>query len=117
MQLTKDFSIDEMKCRCGKCDGGQMSMEFMLKLQAVRDAYGKAMPVSSGFRCPERNTSEGGSQNSMHMKGRAVDIACDNGTDKIHLLLFAVSAGMNGFGIAKNFIHMDDRETQTIWTY
>lgn len=44
-------------------------------LQKARDAYGEAILVTSGYRCPNGNASiPGADRDSDHMKGRAVDI-------------------------------------------
>ena len=43
-------------------------------LQPVRDHYGKAIKINSGYRSPEVNASVGGSRTSDHCKGMAADI-------------------------------------------
>jgi uncharacterized protein YcbK (DUF882 family) len=43
-------------------------------LDPLREAYGKPIRVSSGYRCPRLNTRVGGSPNSQHMRGEAADI-------------------------------------------
>lgn len=43
-------------------------------LQPLRDAYGKAIAVNSGYRSPELNAALKGSKTSQHMKGQAADI-------------------------------------------
>jgi len=117
MNLTKDFTVEEMKCRCGACPGGTMNPAFMTRLQAVRDAFGGPMIVNSGFRCQANNKAEGGTEKSMHLIGRAADIACHSGSDKFRLMMLAIASGMNGIGVGNTFLHMDDREKQCLWTY
>jgi len=46
-------------------------------LQPVRDHYGKAIKINSGYRSPEVNASVGGSKTSDHCKGMAADIEID----------------------------------------
>ena len=49
-------------------------------LQPIRDKYGDAIYVRSGYRCDELNKLVGGSKTSQHRKGEAADIVCkDNG--------------------------------------
>lgn len=115
--LTQNFTQEEMRCRCGKCPGGTMNQEFMKKLQVVRDGYGSPMQVVSGFRCEAHNKVEGGSKSSMHLLGRAADIRCVAGSDKFRLMMIAVASGLNGIGVGKDFLHLDDREEQVLWTY
>lgn len=43
-------------------------------LDKVREAFGKAIIVTSGFRSPKLNEHIGGSDKSQHMKGQAADI-------------------------------------------
>ena len=43
-------------------------------LDPLREAYGKPIKVSSGYRCPRLNAIVGGSSTSDHMKGCAADI-------------------------------------------
>ena len=43
-------------------------------LDKVREAFGKAIIVTSGFRSPKLNDRIGGSDKSQHMKGQAADI-------------------------------------------
>lgn len=43
-------------------------------LDKVREAFGKAIIVTSGFRSPKLNKHIGGAPDSQHMKGQAADI-------------------------------------------
>ena len=43
-------------------------------LDPLRDMYGHAIMVTSGFRSKQVNESVGGAKNSQHMKGEAADI-------------------------------------------
>lgn len=43
-------------------------------LQPLRDAWGKAIIVSSGYRCEVLNKVVGGAKNSSHLTGYAADI-------------------------------------------
>ena len=48
-------------------------------LDPLREAYGKPIRVTSGYRCPKLNRLVGGSPNSQHMRGEAADIVvCTN---------------------------------------
>jgi zinc D-Ala-D-Ala carboxypeptidase len=51
-------------------------------LQPIRDAIGKPLFVSSGFRSPELNRELGGAKNSQHLDGKAADIVCSAITSK-----------------------------------
>ena len=47
-------------------------------LEPAREEYGKAMIISSGYRCEELNKAVGGAKTSLHMQGLAADIVCSN---------------------------------------
>ena len=43
-------------------------------LDPLREAYGKPIRVTSGYRCTELNRAVGGAGNSQHLYGMAADI-------------------------------------------
>lgn len=43
-------------------------------LQSVRDQYGGAIRITSGYRCPALNRAVGGVADSYHLKGAAADL-------------------------------------------
>lgn len=60
--------------------------EALAKLRAVvdkvldplREALGKPVLITSGYRSPEVNRAVGGSKTSQHLLGEAVDFVCDD---------------------------------------
>lgn len=48
--------------------------ELIKFLNPLREAWGKPILVSSGFRCPELNKAVNGSKTSAHLTGYAVDL-------------------------------------------
>lgn len=119
--LTRNFSKSEFACKCGNCDsdGSEMNAQFMDKLQQLRDYYGKPMIITSGFRCLEHNQASGGSPKSMHMQGRAADIQCGWSESRHRLLELAFMLHFGGIGIAKTYIHVDNRslDNKRSWPY
>ena len=111
MKLTKDFDLIEFSCPCGcDFDGVPMDVGFMIKLQKVRDLYGKPMKINSGYRCPEHNAKINGSPTSQHLHGLAADIHCTTAEDKYHLINTGMAVGMSGIGIYETFVHIDFRK-------
>jgi len=51
-------------------------------LQPLRDIYGGAIKIGSGFRSPALNKAVGGVSNSQHMKGEAADLCIDGDIQK-----------------------------------
>ena len=68
--LSKNFTRKDFKCPCG-CTRQMVDSELVEKLQAIRDKLGKAIKVTSGYRCITHNASKtvGGSPNSKHRYG------------------------------------------------
>ena len=124
------FSSNELMCRCG-CGQVKMDPEFMEKLCELRvEQYGKAMVVSSAYRCPAYNDriSKTGID-GPHTTGRAIDIKV-HGPQAVKLLDAIFQHGdFTGIGIKQNgpykgrFIHIDDllsahgRNRPWVWTY
>lgn len=109
--LTKHFTKAEMACQhCGVC---LMRDTFMRKLQALRDAFGGPITVTSGYRCPDHNRAVGGAKDSQHVKGNAADIwAEDVERLEMQALMFFPNV-VKGPG----FIHVDDGPKRKPWSY
>ena len=77
-KYTKSFDIkkDKLYCRCkGKyCTGYPVyiSIDLLKNLQSIRDKFGSTT-VTSMLRCSVWNKKQGGTLNSKHKDGRAVD--------------------------------------------
>lgn len=73
----KNFKMSELKCKCGGkyCNGFPVgfSYELLRQLQDIRNHFGKAVIITSGVRCNQHNKNVGGTSNSNHKKGKAVD--------------------------------------------
>lgn len=50
-------------------------------LDKAREAYGKPVTVTSGYRSPAVNKAVGGVSNSQHQKGQAADISTGQGKE------------------------------------
>lgn len=114
------FSRQELACRhTGRCE---MDPAFMRMLDKLRDEYALPMVVSSGFRDPSHPSEAGKAAPGWHTKGRAVDILV-HGAHAHRLVKLALLHGFTGIGISQRgahegrFIHLDNRELATIWSY
>lgn len=106
--------------RCPDCGVVIVSAWLVHLLNRVREAYGKPMVVTSGYRCKKRNKKVGGKPNSAHRRGTAADIKCDNSKDRYLLLLLAYEAGFKRIGISSEFLHLDvdgELPIEVLWTY
>lgn len=85
MRLSNNFSLEEL---CASSMAKQKNINnqptkeatealgclVQNLLQPLRDKLRRPIIVTSGYRCPELNKLVGGSQNSQHVLGQAVDI-------------------------------------------
>ena len=86
VRLSKNFSLQEYtKSQTATRQGLDNTPDevhmasaealFQNVVQKVRDNFGVTV-INSGYRGPALNTAVGGSSNSQHCKGEAVDIEC-----------------------------------------
>lgn len=115
---SRFFIRRELACKhTGRCE---MDREFMEKLDALRAAMGMPLVLSSAFRDPSHPAEVEKLTTGYHPQGRAVDVSI-SGSAAHRLVGLAVMAGFGGIGISQKgagrFIHLDNRETPTIWSY
>lgn len=122
----RHFKVDEFKCRCG-CGRNEMSSGFIDMLDDLREACGFAMPVNSGYRCPDHNAKVSSTgRTGPHTTGRAVDIRVSR-KEAYELLMWASRMGFTGIGVKQHgevrYIHLDNlpaaegQPRPTIWSY
>lgn len=63
-------------------------------LDPLREAYGKPITVTSGFRCPALNKAVGGSATSQHMSGQAADITAGSREENRRLFYLVQELGL-----------------------
>lgn len=111
----KEFKESEFACRCGKCNLGYSDMdeELLSKLFTARKEANVPFGITSAIRCEAHNEKEGGTHDSTHISGKAVDVSFSDNVDLwIKVKAFA-RVGMRRIGInfKKKFIHVDvDRD-------
>ena len=119
------FSDKELRCKgTSELD---MDEQFMNKLVALRKELNQPMIITSGYRHMAYNSVVGGSRNSPHIYGKAVDIAC-YGKRAYNIIKLGIKYGFTGIGVKqhgpheKRFIHLDtmpdgDNPRPFIWSY
>ena len=89
MKLSKNFTLEELVFSITANNHGinntpNAEVKAALKrlavevLQPIRDAWGKPIVVTSGYRCQKLNAAVGGVKNSQHVLGQAADIKASN---------------------------------------
>ena len=74
--------------RCNKEHAANLTALVEKVLDPLREAYGKPIRVTSGYRCEALNKAVGGSPTSDHMKGCAADIVGTPATKEENEYLF-----------------------------
>lgn len=95
-----EFSHSDTAVRLGidnsiPCDA-QRAVAALVEnvLDPLRNAWGRPLTVTSGYRCPALNKAVGGSKTSHHMRGMAADIDTGNIVDNRRLFQLILDSGL-----------------------
>ena len=112
----KYFSTSEFDCQ--HTGENRMEPEFLLKLDALREACGFPFVITSGYRSPDHPIEAVKEIPGTHAQGIAADIKITNSAQRYTIIREALAHGFTGLGVAGDFIHVDTRGTvPVIWTY
>ena len=113
------FEISEFDSPDVEGSGSLMDIDFLLRLDAVRETCGIPFKINSGYRTSEWNLKVGGRIGSSHLKGVAVDIHITNTATRTIILTALIKAGFTRIGIGHTFIHVDadTDKPNAIWLY
>ena len=123
IRLTKNFTLDEFKCK----DGTEVPVVFLKNvqllaenLQVLRDHLNVPIDLSSGYRTPEYNKKVDGEDQSLHLVAKASDITTrdftpDEIADTIEKLIQEGKMKQGGLGRYNGFTHYDVRGTKARW--
>lgn len=109
----KHFSLSEFDCRC--CGTRIIDAQFLAQLDNARDYAGIPFIVNSGYRCRNHNMAVG-SNSRNHISGKAADIRCTSGPDRIKIVHGMIRAGFRRIGVYPTFIHCDSMDDiESMW--
>jgi uncharacterized protein YcbK (DUF882 family) len=123
MKLSPNFEASEFRSK----DGADFTRDVVVnivklcdQLEVIRRALNAPIIVTSGYRSPEHNKAIGGSLNSFHVKGMAVDFKTNKHTPEeiakvIELLIEDGKIREGGLGIYKSWVHYDIRGYSARW--
>ena len=117
-KVERNFTEHEFFTKCAdfKNDHHFLDSRLISAAQIVRDFVKAPVYITSSYRTPECNTKCGGTADSLHLSGLALDLT----TSEIKLLNSGIfkrnsiytslrAVGINGFGLAESFLHIDVR--------
>jgi len=114
--MLKYFTMDEFVCsHTGKVE---MNVNFLKRLDQLRERCAFPFVITSGFRDETHPNEVEKDSPGTHTMGIAVDVAVSNGYERRRIVEEALKMGFNGVGVAKSFVHVDDRVSPpVIWSY
>lgn len=113
--LSENFKVKEFACNDGS-DTVLISDDLVELLQKIRDHFGVAVVINSGYRTSTYNKKVGGATNSQHVKGTAADIVA-KGVDPLTVAQYAeyLMPNSGGIGVYQTFTHVDVRTSRSRW--
>lgn len=115
VKISDNFNSTEFDCHGnGCCCDTIIDLEMVNILQKIRNHFGKAVTVNSGYRCKTHNNEVGGASKSKHLSGMAADIVV-SGVEPIEVAKYAESIGVKGIGLYSWGCHIDSRAKKSFW--
>ena len=120
--LAPGFRVREFRCKDGS-DKILVDEALVLLLQCIREHFGKAVTITSGYRTAAHNAAVGGAKSSQHLLGRAADIWVQ-GVSVEDVAAYAESlmpdwGGVGRYpvkaGRATGWVHVDTRADKARW--
>lgn len=123
MNLSRNFTFEELTYSRIAIEHGLENVPAPLAfqslknlatylLQPLRDRYGSAIAITSGYRNETVNLLAGGVKNSQHTKGEAADCYIAEGPEKLLEILKASGLDFDQAILyrRKKFLHLSYRE-------
>ena len=120
--LAPDFKVRELRCKDGS-DTVMVDDALMLLLQCIREHFGKAVTITSGYRTPAHNAKAGGTRFSQHLYGKAADIRVQGiSVERVYAYADKLLGNAGGCGIyppglgrTNGWVHVDVRKDKSRW--
>tara|TARA_R110000851_G_scaffold12321_1_gene42872 strand:+ start:201 stop:557 length:357 start_codon:yes stop_codon:yes gene_type:complete len=117
--IIRYFKESEFVCDGQNCYD-KMDLGLLEMLDLAREVSDTPFKITSSWRSEEWNKEIGGGSNSAHLRGKAVDIFCDNSPRRMQIIDSLLYAGFGRIGVGSNFIHADNDSSlpqDVMWLY
>ena len=120
--LSPHFRVQEFRCKDGS-DTVMVDEALVLLLQCIREHFGKAVTITSGYRTAAHNAAVGGAKSSQHLLGRAADIRVQGvSVEDVAAYAERLMPDWGGIGHypvkagrATGWVHVDTRADKARW--
>lgn len=107
MKISQYFYRHEIACKCG-CGLDTMDAHTLRIADQCREMVGQPITPSSGARCLTHNRKLGSTDNSQHVRCRAMDLPVPD-PRALYAWLCTTYPENFGFGLYPTFVHIDTR--------
>ena len=114
------FELEDFDCQ--ETGENEMSVEFIHKLDQLREACGFPFIITSGFRSKDHSIEKRKEKVGTHGQGIAADIKIISAQQRYTIVKEAIKMGFGGIGVHSVFIHIDNRNSNSdkppvMWLY
>jgi zinc D-Ala-D-Ala carboxypeptidase len=110
------FKIEDFAC--SETGLNEIRYDFVSALDDLRGVCGFPFIITSGYRSPCHSSEAAKVSPGQHAQGTAADIKVTGGAQRYAIVNNAIRLGFKGIGVAKNFVHVDRRDTEPmLWRY
>ena len=123
-RLSPNLRVREFACPGS--DTILIDEELVIALQCIREHFGKAVHITSGYRTAAHNAAVGGAKTSQHLQGRAADFWVED-TPVSTVAAYAESLLPHHGGVGRypkdkqhptrktGWVHIDTRAAKSRW--